>query len=30
MLAAADAAPTPIETGEGEVVVGLSVVFAIA
>ncbi len=29
-LMAAEAAPTPIEAGEGEVVVGLSVVFAIA
>ena len=30
MMAAAEAAPTPIEAGQGEVVVGLSVVFAIA
>lgn len=30
MMAAADTASTPIEAGEGEVVVGLSVVFAIA
>jgi uncharacterized protein YggE len=29
MLAAAEAAPTPIEAGEGEVVVGLTVIFAI-
>lgn len=30
MMAVAEATPTPIEAGEGEVVVGLSVVFAIA